>query len=47
MIERLLRRARIEKRRQGEVSLDTMMLLAAEGYLLDYLEDDLEQDIGG
>lgn len=42
MIEKLLRIARIEKKRQGEVSVDTMMQLAAEGYLLDYLEDELE-----
>ncbi|SKB49203.1 hypothetical protein SAMN06295937_100746 [Sphingopyxis flava] len=42
MIERLLRRARVERQRYGEVSVDTLALLDAEGYLLEYLEDDLE-----
>ena len=42
MIEQLLRRARIERKRQGEVSVDTLALLDAEGYLLEYLEDDLD-----
>lgn len=46
MIERLLRRARIERKRDGEVSVDTLALLDAEGYLLTYLDDDLEQAVG-
>lgn len=40
-IERLLQRARVENAVYGAVPVDTQMNLAAEGYLLCALEDDL------
>jgi hypothetical protein len=44
VIERLLRRARIERKRYGEVAVDTLALLDAEGYLLEYLDEELENE---
>ncbi len=44
MIEALLRIAAAEARQNdGPVAADTMMRLAAEGYELDALEDDLAE----